>query len=338
MNEQKKGVGLITEAESGVPRQDPHQHDKGYRQLLANKKTFLQLIKSFVKEPWVENINEEALVKLDRSFVLKDFTDKEADIVYRLKTNDKDIFFYILLELQSSVDFLMPFRLLVYMVQLWLHVYQNTDKDERVRKDYRLPVIIPAVLYNGANNWTAPLSFKEMLADHKSFEKHLVDFRYILFDVNRYQKDELLQMANLISSILLLDQKISKEEIISRLWLMIDTIKKMSPDEFQQLKTWLINVLLPRVPEQQQREVEQILKEGNPQEVVQMILNLEVTLDEMQQQAEARGEARGEAKGAERKQIEIARAALREGFGIEAIAKITGLTKEQVEKLKQAMN
>ena len=51
MSEQEKGVGLITEAESGAPKQDPHQHDKGYRQLLANKKTFLQLIKSFVKNP-----------------------------------------------------------------------------------------------------------------------------------------------------------------------------------------------------------------------------------------------------------------------------------------------
>ncbi|MGI6648994.1 MAG: hypothetical protein ACOX5W_08035 [Bacillota bacterium] len=137
-------------------------------------------------------------------------------------------------------------------------------------------------------------------------------------------------MANLISSILLLDQKISKEEISSRLWLMLDTLKKMSLDEYQQFKTWLINVLLPRIPEQQKREVEQILQESNPQEVVQMILNLEATLDEMQQQAEA--------KGAERKQKEIARAALREGFEIEVITKITGLTKEEVEKLKQALN
>ncbi|NLK51629.1 MAG: hypothetical protein GX295_04170 [Syntrophomonadaceae bacterium] len=58
------------------------------------------------------------------------------------------------------------------------------------------------------------------LANHESFEKHLVDFRYILFDVNRYQKEELLQMANLISSILLLDQKIDRDELINRLWLL----------------------------------------------------------------------------------------------------------------------
>ncbi|MGI6647914.1 MAG: Rpn family recombination-promoting nuclease/putative transposase [Bacillota bacterium] len=261
---------------------------------------------------------------------------------HSLKTKDKDIVFYILLELQSSVAFLMPFRLLVYMVQLWLHFYQDTDKNVRARKDFRLPVIIPAVLYNGANNWTAPLSFKEILADYESFEKHLVDFQYILFDVNRYQKEELLQMANLISSILLLDQKISKEEIISRLWLMIDTIKKMPPDEFQQLKTWLINVLLPRVPEQQKREVEQILKESGPQEVVQMILNLEVTLDEMQQQAKLEGKKEGIELGKKEGKLEekrnVARLALREGFEIEVIAKITGLTKEEIQKLKEELN
>ena len=257
-------MALITEAEQKTQKQDPHQHDKGYRQLLANKKTFLQLIKSFVKEPWVENINEEELTKIDRSFVLKDFSDKEADVIYRLRTRDKNIIFYILLELQSSVDFSMPFRLLVYMVQLWLYVYQDTDQDERVRKDYRLPVIVPAVLYNGANNWTAPLNFREMLANHESFGKHLVDFQYILFDVNRYQKEELLQMANLISSILLLDQKIDREELINRLWLLIDAMKNMTQEEFRQLVAWLVNVLLPRVPEAQKKEIERILKESSP--------------------------------------------------------------------------
>ena len=45
-------------------------------------------------------------------------------------------------------------------------------------------------------------------------------------------------------------------------------------------------------------------------------------------------EARGEAKGEEKKAIEIAKAMLLDGDVIEKIAKITGLTIKQIEKLK----
>jgi len=101
-------------------------------------------------------------------------------------------------------------------------------------------------------------------------------------------------------------------------------------------------VLLPRVPEQQKREVEQILKESNPQEVVQMILNLEVTLDEMQQQAKLEGKKEGIEVGKKEGKLEekrnVARLALREGADEDFITKITGLTKEEIQKLKEELN
>nr|WP_276326132.1 Rpn family recombination-promoting nuclease/putative transposase [Pseudobacteroides cellulosolvens] len=45
---------------------------------------------------------------MNKSYVLQDFKEKESDIVYRLKIKDRDIIFYCLLELQSSVDYQMP--------------------------------------------------------------------------------------------------------------------------------------------------------------------------------------------------------------------------------------
>lgn len=43
-------------------------------------------------------------------------------------------------------------------------------------KSFWLPSIVPAVLYNGVNGWTAPRSFKEYQSGHKRFAGHLVDF------------------------------------------------------------------------------------------------------------------------------------------------------------------
>ncbi|WP_174705125.1 Rpn family recombination-promoting nuclease/putative transposase, partial [Desulfocucumis palustris] len=69
---------------NGKTEQKPHHnpHDKGYRQLLANKKTFLELLQTFVREGWVREIDEGDLTLVDKSYILQDFSDKEADIVY----------------------------------------------------------------------------------------------------------------------------------------------------------------------------------------------------------------------------------------------------------------
>jgi len=311
-----------------------HPHDKGYRQLLSNKKTFLELIMTFVKEDWVTDINENDIILVDKSYILQDFSEKEADVVYRLKTKDEDIIFYVLLELQSTVDYLMPFRLLLYEVEIWRDVYNNAQEEERERKGFQLPAIIPVVLYNGKNNWTAKLDFKEILAGYQKFEKHLLNFHYILFDVNRYSDEDLIKAANLISSIFVLDQTMDYKELIRRLRKLIDVLKNMNWKEYKQITTWLKNVIKPKMSDNLQKEVDRILEESNPVEVEIMIMNLEVTLDEMQEQAEKRGKLEGKLEG----KIEVARVALREGAEVDFVAKITGLTKEVVQKLKEEIN
>ena len=112
-----------------------HPYNKGYRQLLANKKTFLELLQTFVREGWVWEIEESGLTLVDKSYVLQDFSDKEADIVYRLRLRENEVIFYVLLELQSTVDHTLPFRLLQYIVEAWRDVYNNTPGRRRRRRE-----------------------------------------------------------------------------------------------------------------------------------------------------------------------------------------------------------
>lgn len=142
-------------------RQPHHTHDRGYRELLSSKRAFLELLKTFVREEWTKDIDEDSLVRVEKSYVLQDFSEKEADIIYKLKTKGSEVIFYILLELQSTVDHTMPFRLLQYMLEIWRDVYNNTPEKERRRKGFRLPAIVPAVIYNGERGWTARRSFRE---------------------------------------------------------------------------------------------------------------------------------------------------------------------------------
>ncbi|MFZ5592471.1 MAG: hypothetical protein ACOY81_11790 [Bacillota bacterium] len=45
-----------------------HQpYDKGYKYLLKNKDTFLQLLCTFVSAPWVHNIDPQALILVEKA-------------------------------------------------------------------------------------------------------------------------------------------------------------------------------------------------------------------------------------------------------------------------------
>lgn len=96
------------------------------------------------------------------------------------------VYIFFLQEMQSRIDFTMPFRLLVYMTAIWMDFFKNSDKNARKRKDYQLPPIIPLVLYNGASDWTAPLHFKDKVAHSEMFNGYVCDFEYIL--VNMHSK------------------------------------------------------------------------------------------------------------------------------------------------------
>lgn len=121
---------------SDVNPETVHQrHDTSYRFLLSSKKLFVELLRSFINKGWVQAVDEEHVQEIPHSFVLQDFKRQEADLVYRVNLNGKDVVFYLLLEMQSSVDFRMPYRLLLYQVEIWRYLLQNEEDALSNRKN-----------------------------------------------------------------------------------------------------------------------------------------------------------------------------------------------------------
>ena len=327
----------MPENDKKYPKPPHNPHDKGYRQLLSNGKTFLELLQTFVGEEWVREICEDDLTLVDKSYILQDFRDKEADVVYRLRLKGTAIIFYVLLELQSTVDHTMPFRLLQYMVEVWRDAYNNAPDKERRRKSFRLPAIVPAVLYNGEKGWAARRSFREYQAGQDRFPGRLLDFSYILFDVVRYSEEDLHRAANVVSSVFYLNQTVDPRELVARLRKLVGVLEGMTPEQFRQVTVWLRNVIKRKLPGALQEEADRVLEENDPQEVEKVITNIERALDEMKRQALMEGVLRGKAEGKIEGKVEVAKAALRKGFSVEDVAEITGLTRETVLELKNEM-
>ena len=68
------------------------------------------LFKSLIDAKWTEYISSENLTLVNKSYVMSDYEESESDIVYKSNINNNEVYFYILLEFQSTVDYRMPLK------------------------------------------------------------------------------------------------------------------------------------------------------------------------------------------------------------------------------------
>ena len=305
-------------------------HDSSYRYLLSSKKLFIELLRSFVRRGWVGQVDETNVEEINRSFVLPDFKRKEADLVYKVRLNDRDVIFYVLVELQSTVDPAMPYRLLLYQVEIWRFWLRNRHSDGG-EMPFSLPAIVPIVLYNGQRPWTAKRRFRELLVGEEAFGSELIDFEYILLDVERYTEEELLSLSNTIGAVFLLDQTANQELLLERLRKLTNTIRRMPEDMQTQFMNWLVNMIASQLPAES-RDVQQMIRELKESGV--SIMGLQKNLEAIRQRGFEEGIEKGFEKGYEQGILQVAKRLIDMGLDNSAIAAATGLSQDKIERLR----
>jgi predicted transposase/invertase (TIGR01784 family) len=309
-------------------------HDTGYKYLLSYQEVFLELLDSFVDQGWVTKLDRDHIARIDKSFILQDFAGKEADLVYQLKIDGQEVLFYLLFELQSSVDFQMPYRLLQYMVEIWRDCLKGVDSAVAERKDYRLPVIVPMILYNGEGNWTVCRSFKETLAGANLFGEYVLDFKYILIDVLRYQQESLVKLANLIGSVFLLDRQTDYDECYRRLEKVKKVVLNFDDRRLQLFGAWYTVIAMRDFPKEMREKLINEIDISKPEEVRTMISHLEQNFKRYYNEALLAGKKEGKLEGKIEGKIETAQNMLRMKLDANLIAAVTGLALDEIERLK----
>jgi predicted transposase/invertase (TIGR01784 family) len=322
-------------------------YDKGYRSLLADKGNFLDLLRNQVKLPWTRLLREENLELVNTDFIMKSSLDREADIIYKAKIGVAEIIFYMLFELQSYVDFTMPFRTLEYMVENLRREFLSTPAKERERKPFRLPAVVPIVFYNGKENWTCVRSFKEYFADYELFMPNLIDFEYILIDLNRTDEKEQRENPTLMNLVMYADRAADLETSIKKLYRTSILGKKNLPQEKQvQLKDFIYNVELKKLHGILNEDGIQELKDTfEKEDENQMTYATERAVEEFKQKYMLEGKREGKREGMREGMLEgmregllegrreVAVKLLREGMSPDTIVRVTGLSLDTVTKL-----
>ena len=172
-------------------------HDSGYKKLFSNRTIFRQLIETFVNQEWVHSLDFDTCEPLDKSFISEHYKETESDLIYKVQFQDREVYIYILIEFQSTVDPFMALRVLNYITNFYMDFLVNN------RSVKKLPAVFPIVLYNGEARWTAPVNLSELIEQTPPLGAFGLDFQYFLIAENRYSQEALLNIRNIVSTLFL---------------------------------------------------------------------------------------------------------------------------------------
>lgn len=133
-------------------------HDAAYKLLFSHPAMVADLLKGYLAREWIGELDLNRLEAVAESHLSDDLRERRNDCIWRVPWRDPAggdpvwLYVYLILEFQSRVDETMAVRMLVYLGLL----YQDLLRAREITPD-ALPPVLPVVLYNGQDRWTAPV-------------------------------------------------------------------------------------------------------------------------------------------------------------------------------------
>ena len=316
------------------------KHDQLFRKSLENPIVAYELLQAHLPQEVLEIIDTSTLKLEKESFIEPDLSASIADVLFSAKFNDNDGFIYLLLEHQSTPEHFMVFRLFKYMVNICDRYRLENPKSKN------LPLIYPLIIYNGTKDYNVPRNLWElfnnpMLAkkfwaeDHKIVNVHDIpdkEFKtriwagILEFFLKHRHEKQLLKRWQEIADILPELTKISIGYDYIKLILHY-TLPSIDKDDKIELEKMLINTLNQEKGEDLMTSLAQAWKEEGIE--IGILDGVKIGKQEGIKLGKAEGIAEGETKG----KAELIQMMLNTGNSVNDIAKVTGLSVDEIQKL-----
>lgn len=327
-------------------------HDKLFKDILNDKEEFCDFINRFVNKGKIEKLLPQDIEKATTSFITPIFKNRESDILYKKVNEDK----YYLVEHQSTADDSMSFRMLNYCVNILNNI---VERNKLKNREYKIPKIIPIVLYTGERKWNSSRKLTDKQEDLDN-EGTLIELEYNLIDINSIEEEALFRANTSLAYGLLIEKNKGKDKLIK----VLNKIANNCDSEVKEIKMKRIikYILEPTIGEKETEEMLEKFNKMGGEEVMTAIDCLLRDIEEEKKQAriigleEGRTEGRikgiveGREKGIEegRKEgiekgikeatkstaISIAKEMLKIGMDIEIISQITKLDKKEISRIE----
>ena len=297
-------------------------HDVTFRCILRHSNELANLLNTELELN--EHITPNNIKYIDAQFITDGFHSKDSDLICEVENKD-NIF---LIEHQSTVNSIMPIRILNYTKELVKEISQG----ERCNK-----TITPIIVYTGSDKWTTKKYIGEF--NQKILAKNNIKIgEYILLDMNKYHDSELLNKKGAFYKIVLLDRFIYDRENLLR---VMDMIQLLTLDKNEQkiLSNYANGLLLSIVSEERVKEfVENISEEECDKNMFLLPERVKIWYNEDIAKAKNDGKTEGKAEGRASELLKLAKKMIKDNMDIELIKRYTGYSAKQIEDLKKSMS
>ncbi|MEZ5673625.1 MAG: Rpn family recombination-promoting nuclease/putative transposase [Thiotrichaceae bacterium] len=298
-------------------------YDRGYKKLFSNKALFQQLIESFVPFAWVNELDFEHCELLDKTFISKEYEQRESDVIYKIQLRGRTAYVVILIEFQSSPDKFMALRVLHYIASFYMRL---AESEEKLNK---LPAVFPIVIYSGQDKWTVPTNLAALIENNELLGEFALQFNYFKIAENEVSVERLLEIGNTVSALFLGEAHYDRG-------LLIQALSKLCQHEDRQLVSILFNYFEQlfnhnKLDEVDWRALDQVRSE---QEINMFLENMKICDDMAFQKGKLEGIYEGEQRGKLEGKLETAKAMLAEGLDVPLITKVTGLDIAEIDRLR----
>jgi predicted transposase/invertase (TIGR01784 family) len=341
-----------------VPQQTTrHIHDSGYKHLLSNKRTFLEFLRRFVPHSLLDElgeinalddidaIDELELLSVNSEFIKKNLSKTTADLIYRVRNRAQRTFYFILLELQSTIDLKMGLRLFESSMEQWRRSIHELSDSESSANVCALPMIVPIVLYNGKAPWRNPQTVILDFFRASSRQPLSVNFEYAVVDVHRLSEGNLTSASDVISSAFYLDQTIDTNpaETIRRLRFIAQQMQTFNDEQYKQVMIWLSVKLSARIGARRDEinDIFQQTERGEESAMIEKVQNAwQKQIEEVrlagEQDGMQKGMQQGLQQGLQQGKKELALQLLRAGLlDVTTISQVTGISEHEIRSWMQ---
>lgn len=313
--------------------------DNCYKIIFNEPELFVEFLRDYIPIDIFKSVEPADIEDVSERFLPLFQDSKDSDTVKRINLKgEQPLFVIAILEHESQVNFKTSFKMLQYITLVLADYEKDANKDNpnaSSAKGFKFPPILPIVFYDGTDRWTAETNFLDKTELSDVFRKYIPKFEYELVDLNEYDVEDIARFGDTLSLIMIID-KIRLADGISIVSKLpdgyIDTLKQNIPPHLNKLLADVITVLLKRinVPDDEINNVTEQFYERRIQEMFVGFDNYDV--QETRRVAKAEGQTEGRKEGI----IVVARKLLKMNRSIDEIVEITGLTRVEVEALRDA--
>ena len=287
--------------------------------------------KNVAKEFFEANLPQDILSQVDLSTLKQEkenYFDNTlghgiVDLIYSVNFGEDKGYLILLLEHQSTQDYSMPLRIMKYILKI-------CDDYLKKNKGQKIPLIYPILFYGGEAKYTAPLSLWSLFNNSERVKAFLTK-PIQLVETNNFRKEDIRGRAY-FGLMMYFMSRIREKDIFTSLQEVVELINRISNEGSIEYIESILYYVIERADSE---KVEGILSEFKKAVTPEHSERLMTIAERLKEQGKEIGIQIGIEKGKEEGVKKVAINMLLRKLDEKIISESTGLTIEEIQKLKQ---